>query len=56
MKGELSAFSLPLFLNEPGDINIMISQVTYGKDLLINMQKLVFRAYLLDFTSEKSEN
>ena len=26
-------------------------QVTYGKDLLINMQKLLFGAYLPDFTS-----
>ena len=27
-----------------------ISRVTYGKDLLINMQKLVFGSYLPDFT------
>ena len=28
-----------------------VAQVTYGKGLLINMQKLVFEAYLPDFTS-----
>ena len=28
-----------------------LSQVTYGKYLLMNMQRLVFRTYLPDFTS-----
>ena len=30
--------------------------VTYGKGLLINMQKLVFGAYLHDFTLQKNKN
>ena len=30
---------------------VALSQVTYGKGLLINMQKLVLGAYLQDFTS-----
>ena len=32
------------------------TQAAYCKGLLINMQKLVFGAYALDFTSQKNEN
>ena len=38
------------------DIHFHVTQVTYGKGLLINMQKLVLGAYLPDFTSQKNEN
>ena len=33
-----------------------IVRLTYGKGLIINMQKLVLGAYLSDFTSQKNKN
>ena len=37
-------------------LHVMSTRVTYGKGLLVNMQKLFFGAYLPDFTSERNEN